>query len=212
MSSLNWGDVPTWGLLLGAVVTAWYAVRAFKAQRTELAELQAEGVEQRKVNEKQIAVLELQRLELEASLRQRAADAKAARSAQASQVHVWFESKQAGDRIVSQGRDYYVSGEQKQTISAGPSLAVYVHNTSKQPIYDLVVRTDHGADDYAPRLLSDAFVVFYRPPEATWAVADFRDANLALWSRGVSGHLVDRGEMRPEATGEVIVMPNRTPV
>lgn len=69
MSTLQWGDVPTWGLLVGAIVTAWYARRAFKTQSKELAELQAEGAEQRKVNEKQIAVLELQLRELDASLK-----------------------------------------------------------------------------------------------------------------------------------------------
>lgn len=54
------GDVPTWGLLAGAAITGWYARRAFVTQGKELAELQAEGAEQRKVNEQQVAVLELQ--------------------------------------------------------------------------------------------------------------------------------------------------------
>lgn len=33
---LNWGDVPTWGLLIGAVVTAYLAGRAFQAQSAQL--------------------------------------------------------------------------------------------------------------------------------------------------------------------------------
>jgi hypothetical protein len=69
-----WGDIPTWitgiatvGLLAGAIVTAIYAIRAFRAQAREISD-QAEMLkvqsdqlaEQRKVNEKQIEVLALQ--------------------------------------------------------------------------------------------------------------------------------------------------------
>ena len=182
--------------------------KAFKAQSKELAELQAEGAEQRKVNEKQVTVLELQRRELEESLKQRVADAEVARFAQASKIYVWTERRQAGDRIVSAGRDFCVSGENIETISAGPSFAVYVNNTSKRPIYDVVVRTDHGVDGRLPLLMPGAFVVFYKPPEATWAVSDFRDTNFALWSRGGSGRLVDRGDKQAESTREVFVTPD----
>lgn len=107
--------------------------------------------------------------------------------------------------MVGKGQDYYVSGLEIETISAGPSFAVYVQNSSSGPIYDVVVRADQGVDHYLPRLLPDGYVVFYKPPEATWAVADFEDANLALWSRGASRRLVDRGDKRTEATGEVFV-------
>jgi hypothetical protein len=184
----------------------------FEAQSKELAELQAEGAEQRKVNEKHIAVLELQRRELEAGLKQRLADADAARSAQASKIYVWAERQD--DRVVSKGQDYFVSAagwlyrpdpDTIETIPASPSFAVYVQNASSGPIYDVVVRTDQGADDHLPRLLPDTLAVFYKPPEATWAVSDFQDANLALWSRGASGLLVDRGDTQAEATGKVFV-------
>lgn len=197
------------GLLVGAIITAWYARKAFKAQSKELVELQAEGADQRKVNERQIAVLELQHRELEASLKQREADAAAARSAQASKIYVWTEEQQAGNRRTSAGLGFFVSGLPEEIISAGPSVAVYVTNMSSGPIYDVVVRTDHGADDHLSRLLPGAFAVFYKPPEAARAVSDFRDANLALWSRETSGLLVDRGDKRAEATGEVFEVPNR---
>jgi hypothetical protein len=207
MPILQWGDVPTWGLLIGAIFTAWYARKAFKAQSKELAELQAEGANQRKVNEKQIAVLELQHRELEASLKQRVADAAAVRSAQASKVYVWTQNRPAGDRRISIGRDFYVSGEEEETISAGPSFDVYINNMSSQPIYDVVVRTDDSADDYLPLLMPGAFAVFYKSPEATWAVFDFRDSGFALWSRGGSGRLVDRGDQGVKITREVFQVP-----
>jgi hypothetical protein len=214
-------DVPTWitaiatvGLFVGAIFTAIYAIKAFRKQsqevtdQAEMLKIQSDQLgEQRKINERQVAVLELQHRELEASLKQRVADATAARSSQASKIYVWIENREAGNRIVSVGRDFYVSGEQMEQISADPSLAVYLYNTSSQPIYDVVIRTDHGADRHLPLLLPGSFVVFYKPPEATWAVSDFRDSNFVLWSRGGSGQLVDRGEKSAEATGEVFDVP-----
>jgi hypothetical protein len=195
MSFLQWGDVPTWGLLAGAIVTAWYARRAFIAQGKELAELTAEAAEQRRVNEKQVVVLELQQRDLKASLEQRVTTAAATRSAQASQVFVWTENR-TKDRITTSGRDFYVSGEPDEVHTVGPSFAVYLKNTSRQPIYDVVIRTDHGGDDHLPILMPDGWAVFYRSPEMTWAAADFRDAGFALWSREGTGLLVDRGDER----------------
>jgi hypothetical protein len=203
----QWGDVPTWGLLAGAAITAWYARRAFKTQSKELTELKAEGVEQRRVNEQQLVVMELQQRDLDGSLRQRAADAAAARVAQASKVFVWTVRQPAGKRITSIGRDFCVSGEPITETTGGPSFAVYISNTSGAPIHDLVIRTDHGDNrNLLPILLPAAYAVLYESPEATWAVLDFRDAGRALWSRGGSGRLVDRGD-DGEATDEVFNPP-----
>jgi NADH:ubiquinone oxidoreductase subunit 5 (subunit L)/multisubunit Na+/H+ antiporter MnhA subunit len=59
-----WGDIPTWitavatiGLLIGAIVTARYAIKAFRAQSDQLAE-------QRELNKEQTRVLRLQAREL----------------------------------------------------------------------------------------------------------------------------------------------------
>lgn len=131
------------------------------------------------------------------------ADAAAARVAQASRVFVWTERLREGQRFRNIGQDYLVSGEPQESIFGPPTFAVYVKNTSEQPVFDLVVRSDHGENDHLPRLLPDAFVVFYKPSEATWAVADFRDAGFALWSRGGSGLLIDQGDAGGVATQEV---------
>lgn len=111
--------------------------------------------------------------------------------------------------MISDGRDFFVSGEQTKTISAGPSFVVYINNTSSQPIYDVVIRTDHGDDDHLPRLMPSAFAVFYKSPEATWAVSDFRDTGFALWSRGGSGRLLGRGDQGAVTTEEVFEGPDR---
>jgi hypothetical protein len=199
MSFLQWGDVPTWGLLAGAAVTAWYARRAFIAQSKELAELKAEGAEQRRVNEKQLVVLELQQRDLEASLKERVTAAAVARSAQASQIFVWTETR-TENRVTTKGQDFYVSNTPEE-VRVGPSFAVYLKNTSRQPIYDIVARADKGDEDHLQILMPDGLAVFYKPPDTTRAVADFRDAGFALWSREGSGVLVDRGDERAVSPG-----------
>ena len=90
------------------------------------------------------------------AIEQRVADADAARSAQASKINVWTVRKRVtagwegtGLCMVGKGQDYYVSGLEIETISAGPSFAVYVQNSSSGPIYDVVVRADQGVDHFS---------------------------------------------------------------
>ena len=40
--AIAWGDAPTWGLLIGAGITAWYARRAFGKQSEELTAFKTE--------------------------------------------------------------------------------------------------------------------------------------------------------------------------
>lgn len=95
-----WGDIPTWvtaiatfGLLAGAIVTAVYAIRAFREQSKEVRD-QAEMIriqsdqlaEQRRINEKQTEVLELQAAELRESIEDRKRETEQRRRAQASRV------------------------------------------------------------------------------------------------------------------------------
>jgi hypothetical protein len=151
--------------------------------------------------------MELQLRDLKASLEQRVADAAAGRSAQASQVFVWTERQTGGNRITSSGRDFYVSGEKIENALAEPRFTVSIKNASREPIYDIVIRTDLGDDDHLPILMPDGFAAFYKSSEATWAVSDFRDAGFALWSRGGSGLLVDQGNQGAVATEEVFEAP-----
>jgi hypothetical protein len=79
-------DVPTWitaiatfGLLVGAIVTAVYARKAFLGQEAQLAE-------QRRINEEQTLVLKLQAAELRESTEERQREAGRRHQAQASLV------------------------------------------------------------------------------------------------------------------------------
>lgn len=81
-------DVPAWigtlatvGLLIGAIITAMYAIKAFRTQSEQLAD-------QRKISERQTEVLELQATELRESLDERERQAVERRRAQAVNVYI----------------------------------------------------------------------------------------------------------------------------
>jgi hypothetical protein len=101
-----WGDIPTWitaiatvGLLAGAIITAIYAIRAFRAQAKEISDqadmLQVQSdqfVEQRRINEKQTEVLDLQAAELRESTEERKREREARHRAQAARVFITQEA------------------------------------------------------------------------------------------------------------------------
>jgi hypothetical protein len=69
--SWNWGDVPTWILAVGAIVTTVYAIRAFRLQADEVSKLAQDRKDQQALNRQQIDVLQLQAQELRAAIQQR---------------------------------------------------------------------------------------------------------------------------------------------
>ena len=147
-----WGDIPTWitaiataGLLAGAVVTAIYAIRAFRAQsqavgdQAEMLQVQSQQLEeQHKINEKQTEVLELQAAELRESLEERKREAQLRRSAQADRV---FISQQ---NVVDVNPD-----EDDEPL--GHRAIVTVVNTSNRPIYEAGLRWPPGSSWDFPR-------------------------------------------------------------
>jgi hypothetical protein len=67
----DWGDVPTWLLAVGAVVTTVYAIRAFRMQANEVSKLAQDRKDQQALSRQQVDVLQLQAQELRAAIRQR---------------------------------------------------------------------------------------------------------------------------------------------
>jgi hypothetical protein len=63
----NWGDVPTWGLFAGAVVTAIFAILAFRKQSEEVSTLKQEALDQQELIRQQSELFKVQsaRLDLE---------------------------------------------------------------------------------------------------------------------------------------------------
>ena len=104
--------VATAVLGLFAIVTAWYARRAFLKQSTEVSD-QAEMLdlqrgqlaEQEKTSAKQAEVLGLQAKELQGSLEEREREAEERRRGQASMVATWFAWAPIADAFVS-GSDW----------------------------------------------------------------------------------------------------------
>ncbi|SRR6266566_228592 len=131
MFAAAWLTAAATGLLaLFAVVTAWYARKAFREQSREVSLLQLQVDEQQ---------------------RERDRDAGERRRAQASRVYVTanlLPGHQASD-----GNEY-VAGRG----ASAPVLAAAVHNTSGQPVYDVRVHwvdlgsgTQAGARHDRPR-------------------------------------------------------------
>ena len=67
MSFPDWGDVPTWGLFAGAVVTAIFAILAFRKQSEEVTTLNRQASDQQELIRQQSELLKVQaaRLDLE---------------------------------------------------------------------------------------------------------------------------------------------------
>ncbi len=105
-------------LAVGAIITAIFAIRAFREQARMLKMQSDQLDEQREVNAEQTKVFELQKDELSASLKEREREADERRRAQASHVFISAEP-------------YRPEAEPISVIS------VIVRNTSQQPIYYL---------------------------------------------------------------------------
>jgi hypothetical protein len=210
-------DVPTWitaiataGLLAGAIVTAIYAIRAFRAQAKEISdqarmlEVQSEQLaEQRKLTNLQTPVLELQATELRESLderkreaEQRKRDAEQSRRAQASKVYLREEHHANDPRVRSTLRE--LGG-------AHPTAYAHVKNTSQQPIYEAELRWHRGSEGHGDpnpeplgTIMPDVEISKMRdfPPgtnmAAGGAILRFRDAAGAWWIRRPDGGLVEQ--------------------
>jgi hypothetical protein len=184
-------------LAIGVVCTGYFARKAFTAQSRQLRD-------QQEINEKLAEILPLQVRELRKSLDER-------RRVQASGVFVEL------DRIAPPAQ-----------ASAGPDLPgsdppswrliVTVHNTSKQPVYDLYLiwqlgTVRMGKPDPMARLMPGQDVSFERTgpgpgrpgppvdPGALSAFLTFRDAAGVRWTVREDGALTDISTPSEETPG-----------
>lgn len=137
-------------LAVGAVITAIFAIRAFRKQSAELRVLQQQADDQRKVNEKQTPVLELQARELAESLDERKRQAEEQRRAQAESVDLTWTD--IADDL-------------------GSSLVVVI-NDSRRPIRSVTCAVYPEASD---RTLAPALWAEMDPPTAARDGWTFRD-------------------------------------
>src|ERR1035438_3092584 len=149
----------------GAIVTAIFAILAFRKQSLEvrllqqgaadqqaLIKQQAEAIrlqanqidlqrqqfsDQQDISRQQAGVLELQAAELQASLEERKRYAKERRRTQASQVFITQE-------IRPQARYADITERPAERTDLPPVIAAQVHNSSGQPIYNVEIRWHRG--------------------------------------------------------------------
>jgi len=99
-------------LAVFATATAWYARRAYRAQSSQLDD-------QRKLNERQTPVLELQAEELRESLDERKREADDKSASQATKVTAWFEGVPGPHRVM------------------GSEWGAMIRNASDLPVFDV---------------------------------------------------------------------------
>ena len=207
-------------LAVFAVVTAWYARKAFREQSREVAAieqqvkdeqevtrqqaellkvqsgqlevLRAQLDDQRKADAKQAAVLELQATELRESLDERKREAERQRRAQAARV------------FIEERRHMYVSDP--AVITGGiVYIKATITNSSPDPVYDTQFRWHLGSNPYcdpnpepAGTIMPGRAISKTRqfPRDANLdvcgAVLTFRDAAGTKWMRRADGDLTEQ--------------------
>jgi hypothetical protein len=184
------GALGTAGLLMGAILTVVFAVKAFNKQSKEVELIQEQLTDQRKVNQKQASVLDLQAADLRESLEERKRESELRHRYQAVRVFPRVE---------------VIPGEPKQHY-------VIVTNSSNLPVYNVVTAlhwswTDGESTRNLPehlepalmpgaavRIPSEGGVTCETPQgsEPVWAQTWFRDAQLVHWTVTSKGEIVER--------------------
>ena len=184
--------IATTVLAVFAIITAVYAIRAFRKESQEVHDqasmlgVQSEQLaEQRRINEKQTEVLELQATELRESIDERKREDSERRRAQASRVFIHQEQLQNDPRVIDE--------------PTGPVVVARLMNASQQPVYNVTIswhlgtmpKGQHhlmplmpGAEDVAIEPVPPG-----APTEKLGAVAFFRDAAGVTWRTRPDGQL-----------------------
>jgi hypothetical protein len=116
-------------LAVFAVVTAWYARKAFREQAREVAAIEQQVSDQKELTARQTELLKVQTDQLDLQHRQFEREQSDRRRAQASGIYVTVSLRGEGLNEPAPR----VAGE------PGPVLVVRVENTSRQPVYELVI-------------------------------------------------------------------------
>jgi len=194
--------VATTVLAVFAIVTAVFAILAFRKQSKEVSDqasmlaIQSNQItEQRRINEKQTTVLELQADELRVSLRQREREDAERHREQASRVFI--QTMTGSDSRIPQTQPA-IDGLTHEAVTAR------ITNTSVQPIYDVIIGWRRGTAPWgepdhvgvlmpneAKELIRGLPVDLHPTVNRSLfgAVARFRDAFGARWLLRPNGQL-----------------------
>lgn len=190
-------------LAVFAIITAYYARKAFREQSKEVAaqarmlKVQSDQLdEQRKMNTEQTRVLRLQADEFQASLQERKREAAERRNAQASKVFMWTE--RAETVMFRENRAYPTEG-----------ITAHLKNASSHPVYNVEISWP-GETDRIPALMPGEQTDHTRPGHWVSAttpdslgykpLARFRDAAGVHWLIGPGGYFTEEPETRQSST------------
>jgi hypothetical protein len=189
--------VATTVLAVLAVVTAWYARRAFIKQSREVAAIEQQVKDGRDLTRQQAELLKLQYEQLDLQRLQFAQAQDDRRRVQASRVFIWTE--RGADPRFTQAQRAAAPGEY-ETVTA------HVANTSEQPVYDLTIAWRRGTASWGDEnthavLMPGETISITRNlppnlPEMTdrrlfSAVARLRDASEVRWLLRPDGQLME---------------------
>jgi hypothetical protein len=138
---------PTWltaiftiVLAVGAIVTAAFAILAFRKQSAALAKLTAQADDQVETNKKLREAADKQVAEINASLDRLKEENEARRRAQATKVFLWTTPASAGNPI----------GWAAAVAKPVPKTVAHVRNASDRPVYQLKLAWKIGAATLPP--------------------------------------------------------------
>jgi hypothetical protein len=123
-------------LAIFAVVTAWYARKAFREQSEEVRTLKTQLKDQEDLNAKQTPVLELQTRELQESIEERRRDREESERRQAIHVAAWVLVEQEDEG----GRHEVDLDDLSEFDSATMRVYEVVQNASDEPIWDVIIK------------------------------------------------------------------------
>jgi hypothetical protein len=177
---------------VGAIVTAVLAYMAFRKQSREVTAIEQQVSDQKEVTARQTALLQVQSDQLQLQRRQFEREQAERRRVQATGVYFVISLREAPT----------TSAERADTITPG-LLTVRIENTTRQPIYGLVIHWRKGAapwdqPDAVGTLRPQAFVSRTRSfpdttldPSLHGATIRFRDAAGVDWLMEPDGQLTE---------------------
>jgi type II secretory pathway pseudopilin PulG len=147
--------VATAVLAMLAVVTAWYARKAFREQSREVAAIEQQVKDEQEVTRQQAELLKVQSEQLELQRRRFEQDQTDQRRAQASSIYftitiIWAGGDELGDPFADP------PDPAPSPIPRYPkSLFVRVVNTSDLPVYDLAINWRVGTEPWGDASTAD---------------------------------------------------------
>jgi hypothetical protein len=213
----SWTDVltaiGTAVLAVFAIVTAWYARRAFLKQSREVAAIERQVADGQELARQQAELLKVQTGQLEV-LRAQLEDQRVASAAQAEVLELQAaelrksleeRAREARRRVREQAKLVFITESRSEGASRGPldsaphSILVTVVN-SNQPVYEAEIFGDHGQQGTLGLILPGESVqrVWNYPISVDLstchAVLNFRDADGIWFMRQADGYLSDLEE------------------